>query len=208
MGLLEKFQDLALVKDGMRKRMNDLLKNIENINFDDFDKKVQEKVNNLAKQFKEATDVFIIKIPFDKNNQSLSYKIDDDTITITTESCKSTNTESVVDYTESTTVTNTVIPKRFDATRMVQKYDSKNKRMLFIFYKPLIKVKQETKKQVSTNSASNESKENLTKNNEKERLMEYILEKYKTGYSYRKLAKVVGVSDKTIKRWIEAYTKK
>ena len=64
---------------------------------------------------------------------------------------------------------------------------------------------EETTNNTTTESVSEQTTEGVKP--KKESLMKTILSMYENGFSYRKIAAETGISDKTVKRWIQSALK-
>ena len=226
--LFKSFTDSALSL--FNRKFNELDKMMRDIDFssaedkfNEIEKSFKEKFTELKKRVKEFTDKFIVEVPFDKNEETISFKIENGMITITTE--KSDESSSKKSTTEVS------IPETVDEHHMVQRYAEDEKKMMFIFFKKKKPNKVETKEdenveatnednveqqenvnlgRVETNADGtvNESPSNETDRvSEKKRLIEKMIQMHEAGFSYRKIAEETGISDKTVKRWIKSALK-
>lgn len=185
----------------------------------EFGNDIERSFNRLKKRIKNLTDRFIVEVPFDRETQRLSFSIENNVIEIRTE----TQTET----THSVSTTTTSIPESVNTDTLMQKYDAETKKMMFIFFKWNAKVEDETEENVEledtvethtnttvesapevTVTSTVDVTETDTTNKEnaessKDNLLETILAMHEQGYSYRKIASEVGMSDKTVARWIK-----
>lgn len=185
----------------------------------EFGNDIERSFNRLKKRIKNLTDRFIVEVPFDRETQRLSFSIENNVIEIRTE----TQTET----THSVSTTTTSIPESVNTDTLMQKYDAEKKKMMFIFFKWNAKVEDETEENVEledtvethtnttvesapevTVTSTVDVTETDTTNEEnaessKDNLLETILAMHEQGYSYRKIASEVGMSDKTVARWIK-----
>lgn len=185
----------------------------------EFSNDIERSFNRLKKRIKNLTDRFIVEVPFDRETQRLSFSIENNVIEIRTE----TQTET----THSVSTTTTSIPESVNTDTLMQKYDAEKKKMMFIFFKWNAKVDDETDENVEledtvethtnttvesepevTVTSTVDVTETDTTNEEnaessKDDLLETILAMHEQGYSYRKIASEVGMSDKTVARWIK-----
>lgn len=211
---------MKLLKDITNSALSILKRNAVDFNkmMKDFDFSLAEKKMNelessfkfqfdgLKKMVKEMTDKFIVEIPFDREYESLSFKIENGVMTITTEQHTSNR--------DAKSVTETSIPTGIDVNRMIQRYDEKEKKMRFIFFKNIGSVY--TKKGLRENEESDNldnddsiSRQPSDSNKiaEKEAMIRKMIQMHENGCSYRKIAEETGISDKTVKRWIKSALK-
>lgn len=167
--------------------------------FNELESSLKDQFAELKKRVKDLTDKFIVEIPFDRENETLSFKIENGKIIVTTER----HTENR----DAKSVTETIIPTGIDVNRMIQRYDEKDKKMRFIFFKTVGDVYQKKGGyQVSEEISDETVTETKTEDKvaEKEALIRKMIEMHEKGFSYRKIAEETGISDKTVKRWIKS----
>jgi AraC-like DNA-binding protein len=193
---------------------------------------IEKNFTNLKKKIKNLTDRFIIEVPFDRETQKLFFNIENNVMEVKTE----TQTET----THSVSTTTTTIPESVNTDTLIQKYDSENKKMKFIFFKwnkldfdeeeealetdesiestetveePATTTEVPTFEEANVTATSTLDVDNTavhthasTVMNTEDYLLETILALRAQGMSYRAIAAQVGVSDKTVARWIKKAT--
>lgn len=212
MKLLKDFTNSALSM--IKKNADEFGKMMKDLDFDfssaekkfnELESSFKEQFYELKKRVKELTDKFIVEVPFDRENETLSFKIENGMIIVTTER----HTENR----DAKSVTETTIPTRFDVNRMIQRYDENNKKMRFIFFKTVGEIYKKKGGCQVNEEATNEKEETVTETKtedkvaEKEALIRKMIEMHEKGFSYRKIAEETGISDKTVKRWIKSALK-
>lgn len=195
MNLLKNFN--VLVSSFMKETAEEMEKFRQSINdpFEEFKKTSTEMLKELKDEIKKTKTSFIVEVPFNKESDQLTYSVDGDTITVTT--------KTKTDTSDSTSTTTATIPDEFDRHNLIQKYDEKNKKMKFIFITNFFKKK----KNESNKNDKSEKDESEKPIIERRKLLDRILELNSKGWSYRRIAKEVGISDKTVKRWIASALK-
>lgn len=202
----------------LRRTTRELTQMIRDFEFPSFEDEFNEIENAFKKQMdkikeriKNLTDRFIVEVPFDKEKQELSVSVNKNVLTVVLDSYdEATNTTG-------NAMTQTTIPEDVDPTTMTQFYDKDNKKLVFVFMKKKInKVETEDTEttetvEETTNNTTTESvvAEQTTEGvkPKKESLMKTILAMHENGFSYRKIAAETGISDKTVKRWIQSALK-
>lgn len=202
----------------LRRTTRELTQMIRDFEFPSFENEFNEIENAFKKQMdkikeriKNLTDRFIVEVPFDKEKQELSVSVNKNVLTVVLDSYdEATNTTG-------NAMTQTTIPEDVDPTTMTQFYDKDNKKLVFVFMKKKInKVETEATEttetvEETTNNTTTESvvAEQTTEGvkPKKESLMKTILAMHENGFSYRKIAAETGISDKTVKRWIQSALK-
>ena len=178
--------------------------------FNDIENELKKQMDKIKERIKNLTDRFIVEVPFDKEKQQLSVSVNKNVLTVVLDSYdEATNTTG-------NAMTQTTIPEDVDPTTMKQVYDTENKKLIFVFMKKKVNNAEtestETTETVdeTTNNATTESVSEQTTEGvkpKKESLMKTILSMYENGFSYRKIAAETGISDKTVKRWIQSALK-
>ena len=202
----------------LRRTTRELTQMIRDFEFPSFENEFNEIENAFKKQMdkikeriKNLTDRFIVEVPFDKEKQELSVSVNKNVLTVVLDSYdEATNTTG-------NAMTQTTIPEDVDPTTMTQFYDKENKKLVFVFMKKKVDNVEtentETTETVeeTTNTTTTESvvAEQTTEGvkPKKESLMKTILAMHENGFSYRKIAAETGISDKTVKRWIQSALK-
>lgn len=210
MGLIKLFSKHTL--STLRQAVDDMQQAFAEVNTEDFEKKfdsLKENFNKefekLAKKFKKIGKKYVIEVPYDRDTQTLSYRINNESITITVETREETENGSF----KSKTVTTTNIPEDVCVEKITQKYLKDEKKMLFILKRIEDKVEsiEDDFEPIDTETPQNEEvKENVVDALQaKEQLIKKMVHMHLNGCSFRKIAQECGVSDKTVKRWIGLY---
>lgn len=179
--------------------------------FNQIENEFKKQMDKIKERIKNLTDRFIVEVPFDKEKQELSVSVNKNVLTVVLDSYdEATNTTG-------NAMTQTTIPEDVDPTTMTQFYDKENKKLVFVFMKKKVDNVEtentETTETVeeATNTTTTESvvAEQTTEGvkPKKESLMKTILAMHENGFSYRKIAAETGISDKTVKRWIQSALK-
>ena len=178
--------------------------------FNDIENEFKKQMDKIKERIKNLTDRFIVEVPFDKEKQELSVSVNKNVLTVVLDSYdEATNTTG-------NAMTQTTIPEDVDPTTMKQFYDTENKKLVFVFMKKKVnnaetesaettETVEETTNNTTTESVSEQTTEGVK--TKKESLMKTILSMYENGFSYRKIAAETGISDKTVKRWIQSALK-
>ena len=201
----------------LRRTTRELTQMIRDFEFPSFEDEFNQIENEFKKQMdkiketiKNLTDRFIVEVPFDKEKQQLSVSVNKNVLTVVLDSYdEATNTTG-------NAMTQTTIPEDVDPTTMKQVYDTENKKLIFVFMKKKVnnaetestettETVEETTNNTTTESVSEQTTEGVKP--KKESLMKTILSMYENGFSYRKIAAETGISDKTVKRWIQSALK-
>ena len=178
--------------------------------FNQIENEFKKQMDKIKERIKNLTDRFIVEVPFDKEKQELSVSVNKNVLTVVLDSYdEATNTTG-------NAMTQTTIPEDVDPTTMKQVYDTENKKLIFVFMKKKVnntetestettETVEETTNNTTTESVSEQTTEGVKP--KKESLMKTILSMYENGFSYRKIAAETGISDKTVKRWIQSALK-
>lgn len=178
--------------------------------FNQIENEFKKQMDKIKERIKNLTDRFIVEVPFDKEKQQLSVSVNKNVLTVVLDSYdEATNTTG-------NAMTQTTIPEDVDPTTMKQVYDTENKKLIFVFMKKKVnnaetesKETTETVEETTNNTTTENVSEQTTEGvkPKKESLMKTILSMYENGFSYRKIAAETGISDKTVKRWIQSALK-
>ena len=178
--------------------------------FNDIENEFKKQMDKIKERIKNLTDRFIVEVPFNKEKQELSVSVNKNVLTVVLDSYdEATNTTG-------NAMTQTTIPEDVDPTTMKQVYDTENKKLVFVFMKKKVNNAETESKETTetvektTNNTTTESVSEQTTEGvkpKKESLMKTILSMYENGFSYRKIAAETGISDKTVKRWIQSALK-
>lgn len=214
--------------DSFEERLDEMKKSLAELKERDFEKdfenlatNFQTRMDNLKKKWKNLNDRYTFEVPYDRDTQILKYEIKNNKLNVTvTELVESDNSSF-----SSESIRTVTIPEDADVYNISQKYDKENKKMVFIVKKNFIETEEaeeEPKEAEETNETSNVQHEDETVNCEDERnvqgvakpfeecskseQLEIILGLYSNGWSFRRIAKEVGLSDKTVAKWIRQTT--
>ena len=178
--------------------------------FNQIENEFKKQMDKIKERIKNLTDRFIVEVPFDKEKQELSVSVNKNVLTVVLDSYdEATNTTG-------NAMTQTAIPEDVDPTTMKQVYDTENKKLIFVFMKKKVNNAEtestettETVEETTNNTTAESVAEQTTEGAKpkKESLMKTILSMYENGFSYRKIAAETGISDKTVKRWIQSALK-
>lgn len=208
-------------RDGLRslrrttRELTQMIRDFEFPSFEDefnqIENEFKKQMDKIKERIKNLTDRFIVEVPFDKEKQELSVSVNKNVLTVVLDSYdEATNTTG-------NAMTQTTIPEDVDPTTMKQLYDTENKKLVFVFMKK--KVNNAETESTETTETVEETTNNTTTESivaeqttegakpKKESLMKTILSMYENGFSYRKIAAETGISDKTVKRWIQSALK-
>ena len=178
--------------------------------FNQIENEFKKQMDKIKERIKNLTDRFIVEVPFDKEKQELSVSVNKNVLTVVLDSYDE------VTNTTGNAMTQTTIPEDVDPTTMKQVYDTENKKLIFVFMKKKVNNAEtertettETVEETTNNTTAESVAEQTTEGvkPKKESLMKTILSMYENGFSYRKIAAETGISDKTVKRWIQSALK-
>lgn len=207
MGLIKFFGKQAL--NSFKRAVGDMHSALNEIDVDSFESRFQsmredftKEVEKFANKFKNFGGKYVVEVPYDRDKQTLSYKIENGTITITVE----TNEETENGSFKSKSVTTTNVPEDVCVDNITQRYLKDEKKMLFILKKNKVEVVNEDDdfEPISDEVKETEKEvchETISKT-EKDELVKKMVHMHLNGCSYRKISEECGVSDKTAKRWI------
>lgn len=204
MGLLKLFGKSAL--DSFKKSIDEIQQSLAEIDGDviearflELNDEFNKKFEKLKEQFKMVGNKFVVEVPYDRDTQTLSYKMEDGIITVIVE----TNEETESGSFKSKSTTARTIPESVNVNEMKHKYLADEKKMLFIFKG--VKA-EEPQEEVTENAAPTEETPCAKEvQPSKEELLQKMIHMHMNGCSYRKIGQECGVSDKTAKRWIGEY---
>ena len=209
MGLIKFFGKQALKRfknsvDELNQALNEIdMENVE-AHFNELKEDFNKEFDKLKEKFYTVGKKFVVEIPYDRDTQKLSFKMENGMITVVVETDETTSNGTFVS--KSTTTRN--IPESVNVNEFKQKYLEDEKKMLFIF-KPK-KVEQVTENEEVTDDfepIGEEGAETVSEECEdaREQLIKKMVHMHLNGCSYRKIAQECGVSDKTCKRWINEW---
>lgn len=207
MGLIKFLGKQAL--NSFRRAVDDMHSALNEIDVDSFESRFQsmredftKEVEKFANKFKNFGGKYVVEVPYDRDKQTLSYKIENGMITITVE----TNEETENGSFKSKSVTTTNVPEDVCVDNITQKYLKDEKKMLFILKKNKVEVVNENDDfEPISDEVKNTEKETCKETiseTEKNELVKKMVHMHLNGCSYRKISEECGVSDKTVKRWV------
>lgn len=164
----------------------------------EFNDSIRNEFDKLKQKIRNLDDKFIVNVDYDRDNDIMSYSIEDRTLTVIVKS----EPESRNQTSERRVVT--TLPNDVQITNMKTKYNSEEKAMLFIFKKGIVSENETTattQTQESVERSSGEDEMSLQDN--KRFIAIRMKEMHDSGISYRQIAREFGVSDKTVARWIK-----
>jgi hypothetical protein len=235
--------------------INELKSTIEDCDFNKFEREFEEmsqKWENIKSKFKEITDNFVVRVPYNADLNVIKYELNGNTFKVKVVNDDSNNNNNTYLFSYEST-----IPSDLIGGTITQKYLKNKHEMLFIFKKSttpsnvanvdelintinetssvgnvdsLIDLINETPNEVEDCQTVNEEQnefEVLIENDENNQVNyentdeqpmteeeyrrqqdELIWRLYTEGKSYRKIAKEVGISDKTVARRIKKIIKR
>lgn len=204
---------MGLLRNIMSPYMDTMQRSIEEFGksmreFDEFlDDEFGFSASRTIDKVKRLADKTVIDVPFDKEKQTITFKVENNVFEAVTEQ-KDENGESKSTVTVS-------LPKDADTDNMVKYYSDKKKMMKFVFFKIGAKKEEEgkAKEEQKTEQAtsSTESTEAERKIMEEEQALSDIFEllvkraKYlnSKGVSVEKIASQLGVSEQTVSKWLK-----
>lgn len=205
MGLIKFFGKQALKRfknsvDELNQALNEIdMENVE-ARFNELKEDFNKEFDKLKEKFYTVGKKFVVEIPYDRDTQKLSFKMENGMITVVVETDETTANGTFVS--KSTTTRN--IPESVNVNEFKQKYLEDEKKMLFIF-KPK-KVEQVTENEEVTDDFEPIGEEGGEEcEDAREQLIKKMVHMHLNGCSYRKIAQECGVSDKTCKRWINEW---
>lgn len=200
---------MGLIKFLGKKALNDFKKSIEEIHdtlskvdADDIENRLNslredlnKEFDKLKDQFKARMNKFVVKVPYDRDTQKMSFNIENGLITVVVETDEVTESGSF----KSKSTTTRSIPESIDVNEFKHKYLEDEKKMLFIF-------KGKKTVEVTENQEVADDFEPIEEPSDaKEEIVKKMVHMHLNGCSYRKIAQECGVSDKTCKRWVSEW---
>ena len=177
-----------------KKSFDEMQKVINDFDFDDIEKQfdsVKKSFNEGFEEFKSYVknydNKYIIKVPYDRDTQVMKFAVSDSEFKVAVNPCEDCGDVKIKTSFSSVTT----IPKGVNVDTITHSYDELTKTMVFIFKKD----KEEKESEDENEKKTIEKTEELVK-----KMADMHLHQ---GMSYRKIAKETGVSDKTVKRWID-----
>lgn len=178
--------------DDIKKTLNETLK-AANDTFEEAMEELEGKYSELRQRVRIASGKYICTVPYDRNIERLSYSLEGDVLRVTV-SGENSNKE--------TTFT---LPPNVLAENASHEYDSNENQMVFMFKVADSNDDNETKLEVDvSDEASKNLAEVLTESFDK---VKQAVALHSNGWSFRKIAREIGVSDKTVARWVRNATK-
>lgn len=191
--------------------INKIAVELENVDYEKEFEKMSKSFNEKMDILLKKNDKYVMEIPYNRDTQTLQFKIKDNLFTVIVEE----KTENG-DFTSksSTTVT---IPNDVCVDKITQEYDKERKMMVFSMKKnrmtfdveevvsepqqvaenePLVvEVELDDEPQVVRDTTEKKPKTS-------EELLKIMIEMYRNGASFKAIAKEVGLSDKTVAKYI------
>ena len=164
----------------------------------DFNDSIRGEFDKLKQKIRNLDDKFIVKVDYDRNDEMMSYSIEDNVLTVIVNS----DPESRNQTSERRVVT--TLPNNVNVTDMKTKYNTEDGTMVFIFKKGLETTNDTTATTLSQEEVERSSGEDeMSLQDNKRFIATRMKEMHDLGISYRQIAKEFGVSDKTVARWIK-----
>ena len=164
----------------------------------DFNDSIRGEFDKLKQKIRNLDDKFIVKVDYDRNDEMMSYSIEDNVLTVIVNS----DPESRNQTSERRVVT--TLPNNVNVTDMKTKYNTEDGTMVFIFKKGLETANDTTATTLSQEEVERSSGEDeMSLQDNKRFIATRMKEMHDSGISYRQIAKEFGVSDKTVARWIK-----
>lgn len=191
------------VTDTLSGVLLDLHKLAKEIEETDFEKEFNTMKQTFKDLLKKKNDEYVLEVKYDRETQTLQFKIEDDTLTVIVEE----KTENGNFNSKSTTTV--TIPSDVLVDKITQEYDSENKIMLFKMKKTNVE-EQPTVEEEFEPIGETQPKEEIVVETPKsnkpmtsDELLKVIVGMYKDGASFRAISKEVGLSDKTVAKYIK-----
>lgn len=191
------------VTDTLSGVLLDLHKLAKEIEETDFEKEFNTMKQTFKDLLKKKDNEYVLEVKYDRETQTLQFKIEDDTLTVIVEE----KTENG-NFNSKSTITVT-IPSDVLVDKITQEYDSENKIMLFKMKKTNVE-EQPTVEEEFEPIGETQPKEEIVVETPKsnkpmtsDELLKVIVGMYKDGASFRTISKEVGLSDKTVAKYIK-----
>ena len=191
------------VTDTLSGVLLDLHKLAKEIEETDFEKEFNTMKQTFKDLLKKKDNEYVLEVKYDRETQTLQFKIEDDTLTVIVEE----KTENGNFNSKSTTTV--TIPSDVLVDKITQEYDSENKIMLFKMKKTNVE-EQPTVEEEFEPIGETQPKEEIVVETPKsnkpmtsDELLKVIVGMYKDGASFRTISKEVGLSDKTVAKYIK-----
>ena len=191
------------VTDTLSGVLLDLHKLAKEIEETDFEKEFNTMKQTFKDLLKKKDDEYVLEVKYDRETQTLKFKIEDDTLTVIVEE----KTENGNFNSKSTTTV--TIPSDVLVDKITQEYDSENKIMLFKMKKTNVEEQptvEEEFEPIGETQPKEEIVVEIPKSNKpmtSDELLKVIVGMYKDGASFRAISKEVGLSDKTVAKYIK-----
>lgn len=198
--------------NAIRTSFNDFdVDNLES-NFEIMQKEFNEEFKKLKEKFKLLNNKHVVTVPFDKDTENLTFNIKNDVLTIEVNK----NIKNETSQLSQTNTTQVSLPTGINIDNIIQKYNNKEKKMIFIIKTDVnqdvdIVNKNDGEKKDDENiermETVNQNIENgqTSKEVEKDRLLRKIVNMKNNGCSIRQIAEETNLSVKTIYRWLKQY---
>lgn len=191
------------VTDTLSGVLLDLHKLAKEIEETDFEKEFNTMKQTFKDLLKKKDNEYVLEVKYDRETQTLKFKIEDDTLTVIVEE----KTENGNFNSKSTTTV--TIPSDVLVDKITQEYDSENKIMFFKMKKTNVE-EQPTVEEEFEPIGETQPKEEIVVETPKsnkpmtsDELLKVIVGMYKDGASFRTISKEVGLSDKTVAKYIK-----
>ena len=191
------------VTDTLSGVLLDLHKLAKEIEETDFEQEFNTMKQTFKDLLKKKDNEYVLEVKYDRETQTLQFKIEDDTLTVIVEE----KTENGNFNSKSTTTV--TIPSDVLVDKITQEYDSENKIMLFKMKKTNVE-EQPTVEEEFEPIGETQPKEEIVVETQKsnkpmtsDELLKVIVGMYKDGASFRAISKEVGLSDKTVAKYIK-----
>ena len=190
--------------DSLRKSIDDMVGEMNHMFDDDtFDKhfdSLKKSLKKITKRIKNLTDRYEIEFPYDRNTQKMSYLVEEDRVSI---DVTSLDEHSVTYHLDAD------LPQNVATDSVTLHYDDENKKMILRLKKQVVDNEVDT--EINDEAAESEdaptTEEETSTTRTKEDLIAQVTSLFSNGWSYKRIAREVGVSDKTVARWIKKYAK-
>lgn len=168
----------------------------------DFNDSIRGEFDKLKQKIRNLDDKFIVKVDYDRNDEMMSYSIEDNVLTVIVNS----DPESRNQTSERRVVT--TLPNNVNVTDMKTKYNTEDSTMVFIFKKTQVDNMTNGVDTTATTLSQEEverssGEDEMSLQDSRRFISARMKEMHDSGISYRQIAKEFGVSDKTVARWIK-----
>lgn len=202
------------------KDLKNIASEIEKKDFQTEFEKLSESFNDefekLKDKFLKKKDKYVVAVEYDRDTQILSTKIEDKIFTVTVENCVDCGNN----ITQKSTLTVT-IPDDVCVDKITQKYDAEQKKMFFTMKKESVvfEVIQDENEMGDDDNENHEvelleedecpkwdgeqTQNEVEPKKTKESLIDLIMRMYNDGMTYKAISREVGLSDKTVAKYVK-----